>query len=100
MAIELSIPVNRDICLTNKIFTYLLAGNAIILSETSMQKAFNKRYNIGESFAMNDIKALSQKIKDYKNSGTLNKQKLHNFQLAKELLNWEEESKKLIAILC
>lgn len=99
MAIELNIPVNRDICLTNKIFTYLLAGNAIILSETDMQLVFNKTYNIGESFAVNNSNELSQKIKLYKDINILNAQKNFNYELAKQQLNWEEESKKLIATI-
>lgn len=32
-------PLNRDLCLTNKIFTYLLAGIPQLLSATSAQKA-------------------------------------------------------------
>lgn len=99
MAIELSVPENRDICLTNKIFTYLLAGNAIILSETSMQAAFNKAYQVGETFAMNDEKALAEKIKGYKNLEKLNAQKLYNYELANTQLNWEKESEKLLAII-
>ncbi len=99
MAIELTSPVNRNICLTNKIFTYLLAGNAIILSETSMQSAFNKTYNVGESFDSNDEQALMEKIKYYKNREQLNVQKCYNYQLANNELNWEKESKKLLAVI-
>ncbi|MBC7887139.1 MAG: hypothetical protein H7Z13_04570 [Ferruginibacter sp.] len=99
MAIELTVPPNRDICLTNKIFTYLLAGNAIILSETSMQLAFNEAYKIGESFAVNDGKALAEKIKGYQNPEKLNVQKRHNYELANKQLNWEKESEKLLMLL-
>lgn len=35
LALEQSHPRNRDICLTNKAFTYLLAGVPVILSKTS-----------------------------------------------------------------
>ena len=38
---ETSIP-NRDICLTNKIFTYLLAGLPVLLSATTAQTALAK----------------------------------------------------------
>ena len=30
---------NRDLCLTNKIFSYLLAGNAVAATSTTAQKA-------------------------------------------------------------
>lgn len=99
MALELQEPYNRDICLTNKIFTYLLAGNAIILSETSMQAAFNEKYKIGESVASNDIKTLSEKINLYKNSVKLNAQRRYNYNLATDLFNWEKESGKLLTAI-
>jgi glycosyltransferase involved in cell wall biosynthesis len=99
MAIELSEPYNRDICLTNKIFTYLLAGNAIILSQTAMQNAFNKQYKIGESFAVNNVNELAEKITSYLDIKKLNVQKKYNYELAKDALNWENESKKLLAII-
>ena len=99
LAIELATPYNRDICLTNKVFTYLLAGNAIILSETAMQTAFNKMYKVGEHFPINDKEVLCSKIQYYKDPANLKKQQLYNYQLAKELLNWEKESKKLLAII-
>ena len=99
MAIELPVPENRDICLTNKIFTYLLAGNAIILSETSMQAAFNQEYKVGESFAVNDGETLAKKIKGYQLLEKLKVQKRYNYELANTRLNWENESQKLIAII-
>ena len=39
LSTEESVPLNRDICLTNKIFTYLLAGIPQLLSSTSAQRA-------------------------------------------------------------
>jgi hypothetical protein len=39
LSIEESQPLNRDICLTNKIFIYLLAGIPQLLSDTSAQRA-------------------------------------------------------------
>lgn len=99
LAIESGIPLNRDICLTNKIFTYLLGGNALILSETSMQAAFNKTYKVGQTFAVKDVQALADKINMYKNFEQLEAQRKYNYVLAKEQLNWEKESKKLLPVL-
>jgi hypothetical protein len=99
LALELPHPKNRNICLTNKVFTYLLAGNAIILSETEMQTAFNKEYSVGESFAINDINELVHIIKSYLQIDKLNMQKEYNYNLAKYNLNWENESKKLLTII-
>jgi hypothetical protein len=40
LSIEESQPLNRDLCLTNKIFAYLLAGLPQLLSATAAQSAF------------------------------------------------------------
>jgi len=37
LATEVSATLNRDICLTNKIFTYLLAGMPVLATDTSAQ---------------------------------------------------------------
>ncbi len=99
LALEEIQPLNRDICLTNKIFTYLLAGNAVILSETSMQKAFNSENNVGRSFKVNDVKGVAEAIKFYQNRDSLNSQRQYNYQLAQKAYNWENESKKLLQII-
>ncbi len=39
LSIESTEPTNRDLCLTNKVFTYLLAGVPQLLSPTSAQRA-------------------------------------------------------------
>jgi glycosyltransferase involved in cell wall biosynthesis len=96
-ATELSTPINRDICLTNKIFTYLVAGNAIILSNTSAQTSFNNEYKVGLVF--NNDKELEESIIFYKNKENLLTQRKYNYQLAKEKLNWENESQKLLALI-
>ena len=39
LSTEESFPLNRDLCLTNKLFVYLLAGIPQLLSDTSAQRA-------------------------------------------------------------
>jgi hypothetical protein len=39
LSLEQTRPLNRDLCLTNKIFTYLLAGVPVALSSTRAQRA-------------------------------------------------------------
>lgn len=99
LALEQTRPVNRDICLTNKIFTYLLAGNAIILSDTNMQKSFEQINKVGALFRVNDAEELAKKIIFFKNRERLSSQRLHNYQLAKETFNWESESKKFLTTI-
>ncbi len=99
LALELAIPNNRNICLTNKIFTCLLAGNAIIFSETAAQKSFNEQHKAGLSFESNNIPQLKAAITAYKNEAILLQQRKANYQLANELLNWEKEKGKLLSII-
>ncbi|MDB5200755.1 MAG: hypothetical protein JWQ27_164 [Ferruginibacter sp.] len=99
LAMELNQPLNRDICLTNKIFTCILAGNAIILSRTEMQQSFNEQYKVGQSFAINNVDELIKAISFYKDQQQLYMQRKHNYELAARELNWETESVKLIAMI-
>lgn len=99
MALELMVPENRNLCLTNKIFIYLLAGNAMILSATAMQCAFNEEYKVGEMVKLNEINALTEKITFYKKKENLTAQKRYNYELAKSMLNWDKESEKFISML-
>ena len=98
LALEPGFSQNNDIALSNKIFTYLLGGNAIIMSKTSMQLTFNQQYHVGESIDINNIKELAKKINGYFDFKKLNEQKKHNYDLAKYQLNWNVESKKLLSI--
>lgn len=100
LAIEQNTPLNRDICLTNKIFTYLLAGNAIILTDTQAQRKFQSEYNVGLMFCVNDVEQCSFVLNTYKaNPELLNLQRKKNWQLANKILNWENESKKLLSMI-
>jgi glycosyltransferase involved in cell wall biosynthesis len=47
LSLELTEPLNRAICLTNKIFVYLLAGLPVVMSETPAQERLSK--DLGES---------------------------------------------------
>ena len=99
LAVEQSIPINRDLCLTNKVFTYLSNGLAIIFSNTLAQENFNNTYCAGQLYYQGDVKELAKCLQEYLNPEKLYKQKLHNWHLAKDRLNWKEESKKLLEIL-
>lgn len=95
LALEPGFSENNNIALSNKIFTYLLAGNALILSETPMQKAFNLAYSIGKSFELGNVSQLKKILIAYKDPDVLEQQRLQNYRLAKDLLNWDVESEKL-----
>ncbi|HEY1763625.1 MAG TPA: hypothetical protein VGF85_01800 [Opitutaceae bacterium] len=53
LSTELRLPPNRDLCLTNKIFVYLLAGIPQLLSRTSAQAALAPE--LGEAALLADL---------------------------------------------
>ncbi|WP_443944231.1 hypothetical protein ACJVDH_15070 [Pedobacter sp. AW1-32] len=101
LALEQASPLNRDICLTNKIFTYLGAGLATIATETSAQRAFIEQFpQIGKSYKIGDIDHLASIIEYYYlDKEALKTVKNASYQLAKTTLNWELESEKFLKAL-
>jgi glycosyltransferase involved in cell wall biosynthesis len=92
---------NRDICLTNKIFTYLLAGNALVLSDTKAQSRFLEEHpGIGMLYKHDHPESLAAVLRFYAvNRVTLSNHQKSARELAEKKLNWEVESKKLINLL-
>lgn len=98
LAAEIPHCLNRDICLTNKIFTYLLAGNCILASATSAQKGFiDANPQVGFLYQHDDAASLAAIIKKlFYNREQLAECKQKASMLATASLNWEKESGKLI----
>lgn len=101
LALERRTPPNRNICLTNKIFTYLLAGNAVIASDTDAQKQFMEQYpGIGRVYPIGDAQALAQIIRHYhENREELEATRRRAWELARTELNWEKEQTKFLQLI-
>ena len=101
LATEIGDPLNRNLCLTNKLFTYLNAGLAIICSETAAQKLFLEKYQgIGNSYPIGNVEGLKSIISQYyTNKSLLANHQLKAITLAKEELNWDNEKLKFIALI-
>lgn len=101
LALEPSIPLNRNICLTNKIFSYLISGLAIIASDTTAQKAFVcENEGIGFTYSIGNTAELANKIDlFFTNKMALRDCKIKSATLAKEKYNWEIESAKFLTII-
>ncbi len=99
IASEQHIPFNRDICLTNKVFTYLQAGLAVVASNTTAQKfLLNAHKEIGKLYK--DEQSLTDILLHY----SLNKDSLLNtrkasLKLGQEKYNWENESKTFLSLV-
>jgi len=92
---------NRDLCLTNKIFFYLLAGNALLISDTKDQKYFiQENPNIGQLYIQENVFSLVEAIRYYYNNPSiLNTHRINALQLARNKYNWELEQIKFLAIV-
>jgi len=101
LALEDHAPYNRNICLTNKIFTYLQAGLSIIASDTTAQKELMSRYpETGNIYKKNDVQTLARGIEYYfHNRDALYNAKKAAFEIARNDLNWEKESEKFLMIV-
>jgi glycosyltransferase involved in cell wall biosynthesis len=101
LASEVPYCLNREYCLTNKIFTYLIAGNAIVMSDTKAQTKFlEDNPKIGLLYKHNDPESLASVLRFYSdNRGLLLNHQKNARELAEKKLNWEIESKKLLSIV-
>ncbi len=93
LAGEISNFKNKELCLSNKIFTYLMAGNCVLASDMRGQAAFMDQHpGIGFTYKHDDPEDLAKKIKMlYENRVLLETCKQHARQIAEEQLNWEAE---------
>ena len=101
LAGEISNFKNKELCLSNKIFTYLMAGNCILASDMQGQSEFIKQNEgIGFTYRHDDAKDLGEKINMlHENRAVLEACKKRSVQLAMEHLNWEVERKPWIKLI-
>jgi len=101
LALENNTPLNRDICLTNKLFTYIQAGLAVIASNTTAQTEFIGQYpTIGKLYKGGDAQSLADALLNYsQNSDKLFETREAALTLAHDQLNWETESVKFLGIV-
>jgi len=101
LATEVSYPKNRQLCLTNKIFSYMISGLAIIASDTLAQKQLlNSHPTIGKVYSSGSADQLAAYIQElFENRALLNEYKQNSYILAKEKYNWEKESTKVLYVV-
>jgi len=101
LATETGVPANRDICLTNKIFTYMQAGLAILASDTSAQTALLEQYPaIGKVYNRDNVSSLANFLAAFADDRKkLLEARQQSLKTGRTILNWETESAKFISVI-
>lgn len=101
LATETDYPLNRNVCLTNKIFSYMQAGLAVLASDTMAQSnLLSEHPEIGKIYAKNSFIDLSLILDGfYNNPELLLSCRKAAFKLGQTSLNWETESLKFLKII-
>lgn len=101
LALETGFPLNRDLCRTNKLFSFILSGCHLLLTNTRAQVDFLDAHpECGTLLPLettNDWPPLIGSLLE--NPQRLHEQRKHNWTLGHELLNWEIEQQKLLSIV-
>lgn len=99
LATEPCSPVNRDMCLSNKVFTYLLAGIPVLASNTTGQSRLARELT-GAMFVVSieNSRVFADAIDDLLLApSTLAEARKIAWQAAQERFNWERESSHFLA---
>lgn len=101
LAAEMTIPKNRDICLTNKIFTYVQSGLAILASNTSAQEKIMDEFpNMGIIYDQFNIEHFANQIRHLaENRDTLKMYQTNSKNYGDRVLNWETEKIKFLTLI-
>jgi hypothetical protein len=98
LALEKPVAYNREICRTNKLYTYPLVGCYMFASQTKSQAQFLDEFPAtGQLIELQNPKSIASAIEGaFENREDLWQQRTETWTLAREQLNWEKESEVLI----
>jgi glycosyltransferase involved in cell wall biosynthesis len=93
--------LNRDICITNKVFLYMLAGLAIVASRTRGQRmVLDAAPGIGLDYESGNAQALAEILDRYAaDRDLLERTKASALLGAQKRWNWERESEALVTAI-
>jgi glycosyltransferase involved in cell wall biosynthesis len=98
LALELTEPPNRSICLTNKAFTYLLGGIPVVLSRTPAQEWLSDEIgDAGLLIDLEDRNAVATRLDNVlTDKSTLVSMRSIAWKLGHDRFNWEKEKEALL----
>jgi glycosyltransferase involved in cell wall biosynthesis len=98
LSLEEAQPRNRDLCLTNKIFAYLLAGIPQVLSQTTAQVAFAPELGSAALLGVLDgPEELAARLDDFlADANRIRAARHHAWQIARTRYCWEVEKDRFL----
>lgn len=101
LALEPGFSLNNRIALSNKLFTYLISGLAILASNTQAQQQFiTDNIGIGKIYSIGDSNQLVNIVNEFLNNNKmLNEYKISAYKLAQSKYNWEKEQQIFLSLI-
>jgi hypothetical protein len=101
LALEQPVSLNRDLCLTNKIFSYLFAWNAVAATATRDQKpVIDSIGKAGFVYNPGDVEALARSLRIwYDDRRKLHEARCEAWSLGARRFNWDIEKKNLLGVV-
>lgn len=101
LALEQPASPNRDLCLTNKIFSYLLAGNAVAATSTTGQKPIVESLGpAGFLYEPGDSAALARGLRFWHDDRSeLRRAREAAWSLGTHRFNWDIEKRTLVEVV-
>jgi glycosyltransferase involved in cell wall biosynthesis len=98
LALERKDTENHDLCIANKLFTYLLAGNAVIATATRGQQLIMETIgDAGFAYEPGDVNALACGLRFwYENRNILQQARQKSWDWGTRRFNWDLEKKKFV----
>jgi hypothetical protein len=97
LSLETDVSENRRICLTNKIFTYLLAGVPVIMSDTPAQKLLAADlWRAARLCSLSDPTGLARTLDTLASPPILAESAETAWRLGRERYNWDKERDVLL----
>jgi glycosyltransferase involved in cell wall biosynthesis len=98
LSLETDVSENRRICLTNKIFTYLLAGVPVMMSDTPAQSALGSELgSAAVVISLNDVERMAAELDRLADTpADLAAAKNRAFELGRQRYNWDLEQQVLL----
>jgi len=100
LALEQPVSRNRLLTVTNKIFTYLLAGLVIVVTDTPGQREImEEAQGAGVVYKPGDYVGLANQVNALIEEDKLVTMKRRSWKLAEEKFNWDMEKDRLLQVI-